>query len=1092
MIAEKAVAIRLGCRNYCTFYAKAQSTDGEKGMVFHNMQTVEQQNICQNIKSLFLSQAYQDAFEDYNRSINNPNYITWDYIVLTASNEAQAEAFRLQINARCEKGLLPSSTKYAVLPDPDGRRVGSGGATFNVIKYLAEQLGMKENMFEGKRILVIHSGGDSKRVPQYSAIGKLFSPVPRRLPDGRGSTLFDEFIIGMSGVPSRIKDGMLVLSGDVLLLFNSLQIDGQLDGAAAISIKETVGIGKNHGVFLSDGNGYVKNFLHKQSEESLREIGAASNYDMVDLDTGAILLSMNIVESLYGLVSTNYKVDISKFESFVNESARISFYGDFLYPLAEASTLEQYYQEKPEGEFTPELRKCREALWKVLNQYKLKLICLSPAKFIHFGTTRELLHLMTEGLEHYHFLEWKPIVQSAAEDKPKFAAYQSYVGHKAKIAERVYLEESYVLKDSEVAEGTILSHVKVTGQKIPANVVIHGLPIVGDKYVARIYGVMDNPKGNLAEKTTFLTSDLRSFISKWKLSEADFWYRGQSFDLWNARLFPVCDTEEEALNWALKLYQLVDMKEAGAQTQVIQNWGQQINIVKVLENDIDTAHADAKELINQYLSMPRISLCDSFNRADLPKVIARSEDLSDRILSKLFIDELATGDYCEKAFFVLGKKGMTKEIYNILLQDALGYDFSLRIRIYYAVSRYMKLHNLKFEDKGYSYPEQLCFEDIQKVVFEQAIQKLPSSDTYQIAQEEVNVQLPVRVNWGGGWTDTPPYCMEQGGVVLNAAISLNGILPVQITLRKLEEYKVTFESQDIGVKGDVFSLSEIQNCHDPYDPFSLHKAALIACGIVPMNSEKGDSLEQILQKLGGGIYLSTQVVGIPKGSGLGTSSILAAGCVKGIFEFLGQEKTNDEIYEIVLCMEQIMSTGGGWQDQVGGLTPGIKMITTRPGMDQKIEVKPVIVPEETMAELQERFALIYTGQRRLARNLLREIVGNYIGALPSSVEALREMKPTAALMQYYLEHGDVDEFAKLLDKHWELSKQLDAGSTNGCIDQIFLAIEDLIDARFISGAGGGGFLMAIMKKGVTRQMLQDRLEAIFQDSGVGVWECAFV
>lgn len=52
-----------------------------------------------------------------------------------------------------------------------------------------------------------------------------FSPVPHELPNGRSSTLFDEFMICMSSVPSRIREGMVLLSGDVLLLFNPLQID---------------------------------------------------------------------------------------------------------------------------------------------------------------------------------------------------------------------------------------------------------------------------------------------------------------------------------------------------------------------------------------------------------------------------------------------------------------------------------------------------------------------------------------------------------------------------------------------------------------------------------------------------------------------------------------------------------------------------------------------------------------------------------------------------------------------------------------------------------------------------------------------------
>ena len=59
-------------------------------------------------------------------------------------------------------------------------------------------------------------------------------------------------------------------------------------------------------------------------------------------------------------------------------------------------------------------------------------------------------------------------------------------------------------------------------------------------------------------------------------------------------------------------------------------------------------------------------------------------------------------------------------------------------------------------------------------------------------------------------------------------------------------------------------------------------------------------------------------------------------------------------------------------------------------------------------------------------------------------------------MAFELERGHVDDFAKLLNRHWELSKTIDAGSTNTCIDQIFLAIDDLIDGRMICGAGGGG------------------------------------
>ena len=154
------------------------------------------------MKNLFLRQSYIDAWEDYQRSIRKKSFAQWDYIVLTASNEEQAEAFRSQIAYRQEKHVLPCRTKYLVIPDPDGKRVGSGGATLQVLRRLSEMEDIAGD-FHDKRILVIHSGGDSKRVPQYSVCGKLFSPVPRELPDGRASTLFDEFLIGMAGVPSH-------------------------------------------------------------------------------------------------------------------------------------------------------------------------------------------------------------------------------------------------------------------------------------------------------------------------------------------------------------------------------------------------------------------------------------------------------------------------------------------------------------------------------------------------------------------------------------------------------------------------------------------------------------------------------------------------------------------------------------------------------------------------------------------------------------------------------------------------------------------------------------------------------------------------
>ena len=1013
------------------------------------------------MKNLFLRQSYIDAWEDYQRSIRKRSFAQWDYIVLTASNEEQANAFQSQITYRQNKNVLPCKTKYLVLPDPDGKRVGSGGATLQVLRKLAEQEDIAGD-FHNKRILVIHSGGDSKRVPQYSVCGKLFSPVPRELPDGRASTLFDEFLIGMAGVPSRFREGMLVLSGDVLLLFNPLQIDAQFHGAAAISMKSPVDVGKDHGVFLNNGKDYVKKFLHKQSIETLEKLGAVNTHGNVDLDTGAVLFDVNLMNALLSLVQTDGKIDAEKYARFVNEKSRISLYGDFLYPLAEDSTLEQYYKEQPEGTFCEELTECRTRIWEVLHSFEMKLICLSPAEFIHFGTTRELLALLTDEIADYEYLDWKPMVFTnyKSEKKVQAAVHNALIEETVQLTDKCYVENSWLRGNTVLEKDCVISQLELKDVTVPS-MVMHGVELKrenGEKrYIVRAYGIKDNPKKTLEERGSFLAGDLRSFINLNNLKTKDIW-ESEDHSLWKAKLYPVVESQEKAVSWAFLLHRMSSEKA---------------DEVKVAE----------------WKSLKRYSLEESFQIADASVLVPWEEKLENRILIERFLNRLRAGEHYVDSLKTFGITELDEKQFDMLMEMAeKELPFEEKIRVLYSISRSMKFMKKNFHGISYDQIEQKCFATIQQEIFRAS--NVNQVKKYKIAENQVKVSLPVRVNWGGGWTDTPPYCNEKGGVVLNAAILLNGQEPIEVELRKLPEKHIEFASLDLDAHGVVTTAAEIQDCHNPYDSFALHKAALIACGIIPMEGEA--DLEKILDEMGGGFYMSTCVKGVPKGSGLGTSSILSGACVRALGKFLGTNWSDSDVYELVLNLEQIMSTGGGWQDQVGGLTGGIKYITSRPGMKQKLKVEYLDLDEATKAELQERFALIYTGQRRLARNLLRDVVGNYIGGKKESKEALEEMKHLAVMMRYELEQGDVDAFARLLNEHWEVSKKLDAGSTNTCIDQIFASCEDLIDGKFISGAGGGGFLQVILKKGVSKEMLRAQLLDVYQDSGVDVWDAEFV
>lgn len=996
-------------------------------------------------QTLFLQQSYRDCTKQYEEILHNPNLPLWDYVVLTASNEAQAQAYRAQISYRLKHQMLPEKAHYAVLPDPDGKRVGSGGATLNVLRYIREHAAGKQSpaavphgavqgdgaaesrqlasaqpgeaachAFDGKRILVIHSGGDSKRVPQYSACGKLFSPVPRILPNGRRSTLFDEFMIAMCGVAARMNAGMLVCSGDVLLLFNPLQIDFYGKGAAALSIKEPAEIGKNHGVYRRDREGNVGGFLHKKTVEQLHEMGAVDEHGHVDIDTGAVMMSVDLLNSLYSLIDTE-----EKFAACVNEQARLSFYADFLYPLASDSTLEQYYQETPEGEFTPELRACREKIWAALHPYQMKLIRMSPAAFIHFGTTRELLHLMTEGMEQFTHLGWQARINTNSQEK-SYGAGNSYISLRADVGAGSYIEDSYLHHGTVVGERCVISGVTLDGQSVPADTVLHGLKLQDGRFVVRMYGVCDNPK------------------------EAALFGKKIGEPLWTAAVYPIRNTIQEAVSATLRAY------EDGFPT---------------LKDGI--------------------SLKDSFNQADVTAILPWQDKLEDKVKIESLLEAIDKKDNLHEAVKVFNGEINARVIRQLCglaekLDEQELFEFSRKIRIYYALSCLTK------QDKYLD----LCLDTIRNAILVGAVAGLSYDPTAKMEQEEVVVRLPVRVNWGGGWSDTPPYCMEHGGTVLNAAVKLDGQNPVEAVVKKIPGNQIVLASADSGAEQAFSEISQLQDSSNPYDPFALHKAALIACGIIPYREQI--SVEEVTKNLGSGLYLSTQVVHIPRGSGLGTSSILAGACVKAIYQMLGKKLSQEELYNRVLCMEQIMSTGGGWQDQVGGLAPGIKMVTSDAAIVQEIGCSPCNISTETMQELNERFCLIYSGQRRLARNLLRDIVSRYVSGNPDTVEVLYEIQRIAVLMRFELEKGNVDGFAQLLNQHWELSRRLDGGCTNTCIDMIFSSVEDLIDGKMICGAGGGGFLQVILKKGVTAEQVQKRLREVFQDSGVEVWRCSLV
>lgn len=1007
-------------------------------------------------EQIFLNQSYIAAWQEFEYIQTDKRAIRWDWVVITASNEQQAGGYREQIKFRMENGFLPEGTKYVVIPDPDGKRVGSGGATLNVLKYIAEHT--EGEPFIGKRILVIHSGGDSKRVPQYSACGKLFAPVPRELPNGSRSTLFDEFIITLAGVAPRMNDGMLVISGDIVLLFNPLQIDMNFKGAAAISIKEPVEVGKDHGVFLSrDGIG-IQKFLHKQSVERLNAEGAVNEKGMVDLDTGTIWFEGALLHKFYSLLAPNGTVEQASFDKYINEKIRLSFYGDFLYPLASEATLDDYLKEDAEGEMCEELLSCRREIWELLKDEEMAIVRMAPAKYIHFGTTEELVALNNDAEAIYHYLGWNKQVLTNIPTDANYAGSNSLVENGAFVGEGSYLEDCIIGKNATIGKRCVVSGVAVDGQIIPDETVIHGLVLENGKCVTRIYGIKDNPKGT--GKATFLGTSLEELVEKGLFEEGDLWEESEKErSIWTAKLYPVCDSMKESVDRA------------------------------VLLKKICTGQADKKE-VEAFKLCERTSLKESFNLTDNSTILSWQSDLENQIRVQKCMDAVKAGKSLEEAFKALSvdKNSLKKQI-ALLFEKCEEDELFLKSRVYMGAADYLKKQVEDSEKEWYRLEDE-CYAQVFGAVKKATLENYKPVSLGAVKKDRVKVELPVRVNWCGGPSDAPPYCMENGGAVINAAISLRGELPVCVTLEKIPNRVVEFKTVDINKEKTFTSLEQLTACADNYDFFALHKAVLLATGVLPMG-ETDLTLEEVLDKIGGGLRLETKV-NVPMGSGLGTSSILAAACVKAVHELFGLERDDERLFAEVMCAEQLMNTGGGWQDQVGGAVNGVKLITTRPGVLQKINVEYVNLTEETKKELQERFVLVYSGQRRRAKNVLRQQMNRYILGIEEICEQMHEVQQLAVMEKYELECGNIDGFAKLLNRQWEILKNLDAGTSNLYIEHIFEICSDLIEGYSICGAGGGGFLQMILKKGVSKEILSERLKKEFQDCGVSVWDSEFI
>jgi len=317
----------------------------------------------------------------------------------------------------------------------------------------------------------------------------------------------------------------------------------------------------------------------------------------------------------------------------------------------------------------------------------------------------------------------------------------------------------------------------------------------------------------------------------------------------------------------------------------------------------------------------------------------------------------------------------------------------------------------------------------------------------------VTVAAPARIDFGGGWSDTPPFCLDWGGTVFNLAVTVNGAYPIRTVVSPLPEPVVRLVSSEAA---EVLTAESFSSATAVGSPFAIHRAGLVKPG------EPIDGLE-----------IRTEV-SLPVGSGLGTSSILAATVLKALLAVHGEDAGVQELSDLVLALEQFMTTGGGWQDQAGGIYPGAKLTMTGPGPRQRLRVEPVPCPPG----FAERFILYYTGIRRIAKDLLGQVVGRYLAREVKAVEVLHSIKTLAVEMAYAMKESDWDYLGSLLDRHWQLNQVLDPHTTNAPINALLERVRPYVSGAKLAGAGGGGFLMLLAKSPAQAQDLRHLLGSL--------------
>ena len=899
-----------------------------------------------------------------------------------------------------------SHEEYFCTSDPIGARLGSGGGT-NWLMEACHQDEAPEKSFEDwlsaeKRIL-LHAGGQSRRLPAYAPSGKVLTPIPVfRWERGQriGQNLLQLQLPLYQRIMNAAPDGLrtLIASGDVYIRAGKLQEIPDAD-VVCYGLWVDPSLAKNHGVFLSkrETPETLDFVLQKPSVEKLGELMHSHLFLM---DIGIWLLSDKAVNLL-----------MSKSTGKDGEILNYDLYSDFGQALGENPTIVD----------------------EELNSLKVAVLPLQDGEFYHYGTSREMIS-STMAIQNLVY-DQRAIMHLGVKAHPSIFTQNCCCEIKFEPSNpNIWIENSWVPSTWTLTHENIITGVPQNDWTISLapGVCVDIVPIGESEWVLRPYGFSDAMRGDLQDNTTnYLGRPVEEWLTKRGISADSI--EGNT-DLQNSRIFPVCN----------------DIAEMGRLLQWM------------------IADTPTVDLASVWSSMRRISANEISDKANLRRL--QSQRLT---LRKANLTTLANNHRCS-IFYQTNLDDLAHEFHNLQVPvpQPLPESEALLKRINDHMFR-SRLLDLNGEDG--SAEEKKAFALLREGLTEEVVarKQMPHLDVF--SDQIVWGRSPVRIDLAGGWTDTPPYCLTSGGSVVNLAIELNGQPPLQAYVKPSKEYRVVLRSIDLGAIEVVSTWDELADFAKVGSPFSIPKAALALAGFLPRFCQRSySSLEEQLKYFGCGIEV-TLLSAVPAGSGLGTSSIRAATVLGAVSNFCGLGWSKDEICNRTLVLEQLLTTGGGWQDQYGGVLHGVKLLSTEGSFKQTPEISWLSDNLFTDPQYQACHLLYYTGITRTAKQILAEIVRGMFLYDTERLLLLGEMKEHAQDVANAIMKGEFAQLGKLIGKTWNQNQLLDSGTNPVQVQAIIDKVQDLCLGLKLPGAGGGGFLYMVAKDPVAALRIREIL-----------------